>query len=85
MNREKFEKIFDETEDDLSNIDGDNAYLGLQIIAKYTKNIIRCAEHDVIFSESIENIIENGITEEDIIQLRKLNWMIDHDSLACFI
>lgn len=85
MDIEKFEKIFDETNSDLLNIDGDNAYLGLQIIAKYTKNIISCAEHDIIFSESVEKIIEYGITEEDVIQLRKLNWMIDNDSLACFV
>ena len=85
MDSKRFEEIFEETDSDLSNIDGDNAYLGLQIIAKYTKRLICGAEHDMIFSESIDNLIENGITEEDVIQLSKLNWMIEYDSLACFV
>jgi len=83
MTEERFEEIFEETE---SKWDGDNTYQGLQIIAKYTDNVIQGAGHDIIFSEDIEMLIENGITEEDVIALRKLNWMIeDGTHLACFV
>jgi len=83
MTEERFEEIFEETE---SKWDGDNTYQGLQIIAKYTDNVIQGAGHDIIFSEDIETLIENGITEEDVIALRKLNWMIeDCTHLACFV
>ena len=29
--------------------------------------------------------IEAGITEEDVIALAKLNWMVEYESLACFV
>jgi hypothetical protein len=79
------------TNDDLgSNWHGDNAFQGLQIIAKYIDpnktDIITGASHDVIYSVSIISIIKAGITEEDVIKLKKLNWMLeDADYLACFV
>jgi len=85
MEREEFIKIFDETESNLSSVDGDSAYLGLQIIAKYTKNLIHCAEHDVIYSEDINTLCEAGITKEDVTQLRIMNWGIEGDSLYSFV
>ena len=47
MKEEQIEAIFNNTP---SNWEGDNAYQGLQIIAKYTDNLITAAEHDQIFS-----------------------------------
>jgi len=82
MTQDRFEEIFDETE---SKWDGDNAYQGLQIIAKYTDKLIQGADHDKIYSEEIETLIEKGITEEDVIALRKLNWMEEDGYLACFV
>lgn len=84
MERERLEEIFDETE---SNWEGDNAYQGLQILAKYTTNLIHGAEHDKIYGEDIDLLLEAGLTEEDAIALAKLNWMIDSecDCLACFV
>lgn len=65
---------------------GDNAYQGLQIIAKYTDYLIQGADHDIIYSANIGILIEAGITEEDCLKLRRLNWMIEDNSyLACFV
>jgi hypothetical protein len=84
MEREKLEEIFEETP---SHWDGDNAFQGLQILAKYTdKDIICGAEHDVIYSVNIDDVIDE-LTEEDAIKLATLNWMIDDDCdcFACFV
>jgi acid stress-induced BolA-like protein IbaG/YrbA len=83
--KEEIKKIFDDVKSDLSNVDGDNAYLGLVILSKYSKNLIQCAEHDKIYSISLEDAIEANITDADIIELAKLNWMIDEDSFSCFV
>jgi len=82
MTVERFEEIFQE---DSVDWEGDNTYQGLQIIAKYTDHIVTGATHDKIWSEAVETLIEKGITEEDVIKLRGLNWMIEEDSLACYV
>lgn len=69
---------------------GDNAIQGLMIIAKYIdpsqKTILVGANHDIIYSVNIEELIKKDITEEDVIALRKLNWMVEDNSyLACFV
>lgn len=66
---------------------GDNAHQGCQIIAKYTDNVIQGAGHDEIYSADIDDLIEAGITEDDVLMLRSLNWMIGDsgDHLACFV
>jgi hypothetical protein len=82
MDFDKFEKLFDDID---SEWDGDNAYQGLQIIAKYTENLIQGADHDIIWSEGVDKLIEGGITEEEVIKLAKLNWMIEAGYLACYV
>jgi len=88
MNREEFEKVFDNED---TNWDGDNTFQGLVIIAKYIdikeNDIIAGVEHDILYSVDVDDIVDNGITLEDAIKLRKLNWMIeeDFDCLACFV
>lgn len=73
-------------EEDSGEWEGDNAYEGLTIIKKYTDNLIQGAGHDVIWSEDISTLIEKGITEEDVRELRRLNWMIEDSTyLACFV
>lgn len=87
MNRERFEEIMD-GHSKLGNYDDDNAFLGLQIIRKYIpKKGIAGAEHDVIYSATVDELLEAGLTEEDATELRNLNWMIDEDGdcLACFV
>ena len=84
MNKEEFIKIFDE--DDDSSWDGDNALQGCNIMAKYCEEVIQGAGHDVIWCCDIEELIDGGITEEDCIQLRKLNWFIEDSSyMACYV
>ncbi len=83
MDREQLEKIFEEVD---SKWEGDNAFKGLQILSKYTDNLITGASHDIIYSEDIDKIVDK-ITEEDAIALAKLNWMINDESecLACYV
>ena len=38
-----------------------------------------------IFFITLEEAIEANITDEDITELAKLNWMIDEDSFVCFV
>lgn len=88
MTRERFEEIFDD-ENIISAWEGDNAFQGLLIINKYIgymqNALIAGASHDEIQSVDVEDLINAGITEEDVISLRKLNWMINDDYLACFV
>ncbi len=81
----EIERIFDDVESDLSSVDGDKVYLGLVILAKYSKNLVQCAEHDKIYSISLDEAIDANITDADITELAKMNWMIDEDSFACFV
>ncbi len=86
ITKNDFLEIFKKVKSDISNLDGDNCYLGLQIVAKYSKNIVAGANHDVLYSESVENLIKQGITKEDVTELRKLNWSIEEqDYLFCFV
>jgi len=86
MTEERFIEIM---ESDIAAIPEEcNVFLGLKIITKYCpKDGIEGAAHDEIFSVTIKKIIEAGITEEDTIELRKLNWMLDETctALACFV
>ena len=80
MNDENIETKFPENKD--------NALAGLNLISKYlpTKGV-EGAGHEVIYSADVSELVEAGITEEDAIQLRTWNWMIDPnwDSLSCFV
>jgi hypothetical protein len=82
ITQEEIKQIFNDVD---SNWEGDNAFQGLQILSKYTDNLIQGAGHDVICSVDVDKIIELGITKEDITKLSLLNWMIEEDCLACFV
>lgn len=71
----------------LSDFDGDNALFGLNLIAKYLpKSGIGSAEHDIICACYVSELVEAGITKEDVIRLKELNWMVENDEyLACFV
>jgi hypothetical protein len=73
----------------LQEYEQDTALLGLNLIAKYMpdKIIVNGAEHDIILAVTIADIIAAGITEEDTIELRRMNWMIDESGygLAVFV
>lgn len=66
----------------------DNALVGLNIITKYCpKSGIDGAGHDIIYSVDVDEIVQAGITKEDTIKLKEINWMIDEDGdcLACYV
>lgn len=66
--------------------DKDQTLIGLNIIAKYLpESGIEGADHDIIYSVDCINLVEAGITEEDTIKLREMNWMIKDDYLACYV
>lgn len=65
---------------------GCNALKGLLIIQKYIPDAgVSGADHDIIYSVSCDELIKEGITEDDVVELRKLNWMIHDDYMACFV
>ncbi len=84
MNYEQFEEIMNK--DFETSWEGCNVFLGLEIIRKYLPGEgIQGAHHDLIHSVSIDEIIEAGITENDVIRLVELNWMNDGECLACYV
>ena len=85
MKKEEFYHIF--KRDNSGRWEGDNALRGLNIVAKYIPNdiVLEGADHDVIYSVDIDKLIEAGITIKDAEELRELNWMLEDDSLACFV
>lgn len=88
MTRERFIEIMED--EDIKHVrpDGDTALAGLNLIAKYLpKKGVEAAEHDIIYSVDVDDIVEAGITEEDVVQLRTWNWMYDEDTdgLAHFV
>lgn len=91
MTQEEFVAIFEDDEiDDEIDFDwtGDNAVQGLLIIGKYIKDrdLICGAEHDIIYSVTMEEVVKAGITLADATTLRKLNWMLHcHSYLACYV
>ncbi len=84
MTREELDQIFEDKDAEWS---GDNAWHGLQIIAKYTDFLLHGANHDVIYSIGVDEVLELGLTKEDAEQLALLNWTIDDDCgcFACFV
>ena len=68
---------------------GDNAFLGLQIIAKYidpSKNTIICGGgHEVIYSVDGQDLLDAGITKEDLETLARWNWSYEDEYFHCFV
>ena len=70
--------------------DGDNALMGLQLIASYfdkNKTIITGADHDELYSVEIEELVAKKITKEDVLKLAKWNWSLSdgNEYLKCFV
>lgn len=90
MNKERFKEIMSDEEMGGSKLfePGCNVLKGLNIIAKYLPNSgVKWVNYEVLYAVEIEKIVEAGITEEDAIELRYQNWMIDsnHEYLSCFV
>jgi len=60
-------------------------FLGIEIMRKYIKSAgFMAAEHDIIYSCGIEELIDAGITDQDVMSLRCLGWFMDEECLAHF-
>lgn len=71
----KFEKFFDE--DKFFDVESNGVVKGLQIMQKYIPSAdIEGAEHDLIYSVSVKELVKAGITEDDVVKLRNLGWHI---------
>lgn len=67
----------------LSNVLLDAPYTTIPTINESIKNMANTFKLDI--GDISDEIVVKGITEEDAIALRKLNWMINNDTLACFV
>jgi len=70
--------------------EGDNTLQGFAILSKYIDpklNILLTgASWDIIYGPYISDLISLGITEDEVIALRGLNWMLENESyFACFV
>ena len=83
MERERLEQIIENTESEYTK-GIDNAYMGLAILAKYSPYVLQAAEHDIIYSVDVDDIIDK-LTEEDAVQLAKHGWHIEDDCFARFV
>ncbi len=84
MDIEEIEKIFEET---ASEWEGENTMQGLVIITSFLpKSGVEGADHDIIYSCYVQDLIDAGAKREDFVKLAKLNWMIqDNECLACYV
>jgi len=87
MNREEFIQIMHDDNIEHKKINGCKIFAGLKIITKYLPDEgIGAVGHDIVYSADIEELINAGITEEDVEELNKLDWMIEeeYDCLSHF-
>lgn len=82
MTEELFKEIFDSIEPDWK---GDNCFNGMMVISKYTDNIVTAAAKGIVYSITLKEIISLKISADDVIVLRKNNWMLTDGRLSCFI
>ncbi len=86
MTRVQFDEIFSH---DSKSWEGDNFFQGLLIISNYfdytNQSLITGASKDIVFSISVDEMIEKGLTEHHAQILRDLNWMVEYGCLACFV
>lgn len=85
ISSEVFEELLDQ--DYNSDLKGDWVFEGMKILDKYlpNQNLIEGADHDIIYSVDIDELIEAGITKEDVIMLGKFNWHTQDGYLAHFV
>lgn len=88
MTRERLEELIDTEK---SRTTGDGAFKGLLLLAQYfdvnKTDIITAAEHDEIYSVSVDELLKSGISELDVQSLARSGWGIDTetDSLYHFV
>lgn len=88
MNQDEFKRVIDAALE-AADWEGDNAIQGLKIIEKYmpTSTLICGADHDIIYSVDIDELIDAGITLEDVKALGNLNWgdLEGAGCMACYV
>ena len=82
MTEDELKKIMDE-DFDYESTKQNKILMGLNIMVKYLPATgIICAEHDQVWSASIEDLLNAGLTEDDAVKLRNLGWRIDCDAMS---
>jgi len=77
MTKEKVLELFS-SDTFTGRIEGDNTLEGLNILSKYTdKDVIAAAEHDIIYLVDVDDVLEAGITDEELKRLRALGFMVE--------
>lgn len=66
-------------------VEGDLNLIALNILSKYTNDVIEGAEHDKIFLSQIDDLIEAGITSEDVARLSACGCCVEDDYLILFV
>lgn len=83
MDYDSFTKIMESDEIQQRITNSCTIFEGLKIIRKYLpEKGIEGAEHDEVYSVSVDKLVSAGITEKDAKKLRALDWMID-DECEC--
>jgi len=79
MNREEVIELFEkDIPSSGARMQGDDTFDGLSILSKYTDGLVLCAaEHDRIYSIDIDEALEGGITDEELIKLRGFGFMVE--------
>lgn len=74
------EKFIEIMEEDLPYESLDNRTVkGLVLMSKYSNSCIGGADHDIIYLEQVDVLIENGITEEDTLKLNEFGFILSDD------
>jgi len=78
LNEEQFVEIInDKKAYDREDYKGKNGILiGLQIVEKYLPNDGIEADHDIVFSADVKDLIKAGITIEDVESLNHHGWFV---------
>ena len=85
MTQEKFTELMNIDLGDSEEFENSRIFKGLEIIRKYIPDAdIEAAEHDIIYCCGIEDIVNAGITENDVKTLNAYGWHISEDALAHF-
>lgn len=85
---ERFKEIMEEDTVGSWDRKGCDIFNGLKIISRYIPDafLIVAAEHDIIYSVEVQELLDAGIKETDITQLSELNWHVsEFDSLAHYV
>jgi hypothetical protein len=82
----ELERLIEIMADDNSPVDGTSVMFGLNMMIKYVPSFdVGGVGHDIIYGESVDKMLEAGLTECDAVLLRQQNWFIEEDYFASFV